>query len=66
MHVCVFSVSALSCTVSGLVTDRPGIKELLPTLCRFHIFRVILNGNVPDGMIRLRNKGKNIETIPER
>jgi hypothetical protein len=44
MDVCVYSVLMLPCVCSGLATDDP--------ICKIHSFRLILNGNKPEGLIR--------------
>jgi hypothetical protein len=56
LYVYVFSVFVLSCVGSGLATSWSPVQGVLPTVCKIRSFRLILNGNRPQGLIRQRMK----------
>jgi hypothetical protein len=51
MAVYVHSVFVFSCVRSGLVTGLSSVQGILPTVCMIRSFRLILNGNRPEGPI---------------
>jgi hypothetical protein len=61
MSICVYScVCVVLCVGSGLETGRSPVQ-----LCKIHGYRLIVNGNRPDGRIRQTNKKSKLEENEE-
>jgi hypothetical protein len=47
----------MSCAGRGLAMRRSPIQRVLPTVSKIHSFRLILNANRPEGLIRQEEEG---------
>jgi hypothetical protein len=52
MFVRISSVFVLSCVGSGLATGLIPVQVVLPTVCKIPSTRLILMGNMPEGLLR--------------